>query len=39
MKRHKASWPFIDPVNRDDVSDYFTIITDPIDIKTIEKKL
>lgn len=39
MRKHKSSWPFIEPVNRDDVADYFEVIADPIDIKTIEKKL
>ncbi|KAL4509276.1 hypothetical protein ABPG72_018207 [Tetrahymena utriculariae] len=39
MKRHKQSWPFLDPVNKDDVPDYYDVITDPIDIKAIEKKL
>lgn len=39
MKRHKQSWPFIDPVNKDDVPDYYDVITDPVDIKLIEKKL
>lgn len=29
----------MEPVNRDDVADYFEVINDPIDIKTIEKKL
>lgn len=30
MKRHKQSWPFIDPVNKDDVPDYYDVIADPI---------
>lgn len=30
MKRHKQSWPFVDPVNKDDVPDYYDVITDPI---------
>jgi histone acetyltransferase len=49
MRKHKSAWPFLEPVNKDDVPDYYDIITDPIglikfitkflDIKTIEKKL
>ncbi|CAD8161559.1 unnamed protein product [Paramecium pentaurelia] len=39
MRKHKSAWPFLDPVNKDDVPDYYDVITDPIDIKTIEKKL
>ena len=32
MKKHKSSWPFLEPVNKDDVPDYYDIITDPIGI-------
>lgn len=39
MKRHKSVWPFLEPVNKDVVTDYFDIIEKPIDISTIEKKL
>lgn len=39
MKKHQASWPFRDPVSVDDVPDYHLVIKEPIDIKTIEKKL
>lgn len=34
MKKHKSSWPFLEPVNKDDVPDYYDIITDPIGIYT-----
>ena len=30
MKKHKSSWPFLEPVNKDDVPDYYDIISDPI---------
>ena len=30
MKRHKSAWPFIDPVNKEEVPDYYDIILDPI---------
>lgn len=39
MRKHKSSWPFLEPVNKDDVPDYYDMISDPIDIKSIEKKL
>ena len=39
MKKHKSSWPFLDAVNREEVPDYYDIIKDPIDIKSIDKKL
>lgn len=39
MREQKQSWPFNEPVNRDDVADYYDVIQNPIDLKTIEKKL
>jgi len=39
LRRHKLSWPFLEPVNIEDVPDYYEYITEPIDIKAIEKKL
>ena len=47
MRKHKSAWPFLEPVNKEDVPDYYDIVTDPIgkhhnhiiDIKSIEKKL
>jgi len=39
MKRHKTAWPFTEPVNKDDVPDYYEIIKDPIELKTISKRL
>ena len=30
MRKHKSSWPFLEAVNKDDVPDYYDIITDPI---------
>jgi histone acetyltransferase len=39
MKRHKSAWPFLEPVNKDDVPDYYEIVKDPIELKTISKKL
>lgn len=39
LKKHQASWPFKDPVSNEDVPDYSSIVKDPIDLRTIEKKL
>lgn len=39
FKRHKSAWPFNEPVNKEDVPDYYEKIKEPMDIKTIEKKL
>ncbi len=37
MRRHKCSWPFVDPVNKDDAPDYYDIILEPIGKKLIVK--
>ncbi|KRX08151.1 Bromodomain [Pseudocohnilembus persalinus] len=39
MRRHKQGWPFMEPVNKEDVADYYDVISDPIDLKTVEQKL
>lgn len=36
---HKQAWPFLNPVNRDEVADYYNVITSPMDLSTIEDKL
>ncbi|KAI0430927.1 histone acetyltransferase GCN5-like protein [Xylaria sp. FL1042] len=36
---HKQAWPFLHPVNRDEVADYYNVITSPMDLSTIEEKL
>ncbi|XP_022240154.1 bromodomain adjacent to zinc finger domain protein 1A-like [Limulus polyphemus] len=37
--RHPESWPFLRPVSRNKVSDYYTIIQNPMDFGTIKTKL
>jgi histone acetyltransferase len=39
MKKHQSSWPFLEPILPENVPNYLSIIRDPIDIKTIEKRL
>jgi histone acetyltransferase len=39
FKKHQASWPFREPVSLDDVPDYHLVVKEPMDSKTIEKKL
>lgn len=36
---HQDSWPFKEPVDARDVPDYYDIIKDPIDLKTMSKRL
>ncbi|KAH7285927.1 hypothetical protein KP509_33G051500 [Ceratopteris richardii] len=36
---HGDAWPFKDPVDPREVPDYYDIIKDPIDLKTISKRL
>ncbi|KAI1333022.1 histone acetyltransferase GCN5 [Xylariaceae sp. FL0255] len=36
---HKQAWPFLNPVNKDEVADYYNVITNPMDLSTIEDKL
>ena len=33
------SWCFRDPVNTEEVTDYLDVVTEPIDLKTIEKRI
>lgn len=39
LQAHAASWPFRQPVNTDDVPDYLTVVTHPIDLSTMESRL
>eukprot|EP00736_Rhodelphis_marinus_P009427 Rmarinus@m.22081 len=39
LKRHSSAWPFLEPVKADEVPDYFDVIKDPIDLKTLEERL
>ncbi|KAL8797008.1 MAG: hypothetical protein Q9195_000779 [Heterodermia aff. obscurata] len=39
LQNHGSSWPFAHPVNRDDVADYYDVITEPMDLSTMETKL
>ena len=35
----KNSWPFLTPVDKESAPDYDTIVSDPIDISMITKRL
>ncbi|KAK4169715.1 putative histone acetyltransferase [Cladorrhinum sp. PSN259] len=39
MQNHKQAWPFLNPVNREEVPDYYNVITTPMDLSTIEERL
>lgn len=39
VAEHGDAWPFKDPVDPREVPDYYDIIKDPIDLKTISKRL
>lgn len=39
LKTHKSAWPFLKPVSREEVSDYYDVITNPIDLQTITKRV
>ncbi|ORY97377.1 putative histone acetyltransferase [Syncephalastrum racemosum] len=39
LRDHASSWPFQDPVNADEVTDYYEIIREPMDLKTLEQNV
>ncbi|KAI1101356.1 histone acetyltransferase GCN5-like protein [Jackrogersella minutella] len=39
IQNHKHAWPFLNPVNADDVPGYYDFIKSPMDISTMEDKL
>ncbi|KAK7203470.1 hypothetical protein BZA70DRAFT_299901 [Myxozyma melibiosi] len=39
MMNHPSAWPFAQPVNKDEVADYYTIIQEPMDLSTMEQRL
>jgi histone acetyltransferase len=39
MQNHNSSWPFIHPVNKDEVADYYEVIKEPMDLETMETNL
>ncbi|PQE03301.1 histone acetyltransferase GCN5 protein [Rutstroemia sp. NJR-2017a BBW] len=39
LQTHASSWPFLNPVNKDEVADYYEVITNPMDFATMEEKL
>lgn len=39
IQNHKQAWPFLKPVNKDEVLDYYKVIESPMDLSTIEERL
>ncbi|KAI3539617.1 hypothetical protein CPAR01_01215 [Colletotrichum paranaense] len=39
LQNHQSAWPFLVPVNKDDVADYYEVIKEPMDLSTMETKL
>ncbi|KAK4138784.1 histone acetyltransferase GCN5 [Trichocladium antarcticum] len=39
IQNHKQAWPFLHPVDRDEVPDYYNIIAAPMDLSTVEARL
>ncbi|KAK4129365.1 histone acetyltransferase-like protein [Parathielavia appendiculata] len=39
LQNHPSSWPFLVPVNKDEVLDYYDVIKEPMDLSTMETKL
>ncbi|KAK3382369.1 histone acetyltransferase GCN5-like protein [Lasiosphaeria ovina] len=39
LQNHPSSWPFLMPVNKDEVADYYDVIKEPMDLSTMESKL
>ena len=39
VKSNQYSWPFLEPVNPDEVVDYYEVIKEPMDLKTIGQRL
>lgn len=38
IQNHTSAWPFTQPVNRDEVADYYEVIKEPMDLSTMEEK-
>lgn len=39
IQKHKQARPFLKPVNKDEVPDYYNVITTPMDLSTVEERL
>lgn len=39
LQNNAASWPFAQPVNKEEVPDYYEVVKEPMDLSTMEQKL
>ncbi|CAI6334561.1 unnamed protein product [Periconia digitata] len=39
IQNHQSAWPFLKPVDKDEVPDYYNVITSPMDLTTMEERL
>ncbi|KAJ6587080.1 hypothetical protein DFH09DRAFT_1142523 [Mycena vulgaris] len=39
LKEHSSAWPFVKPVIAEEVADYYDVIKEPMDFKTMTEKL
>ncbi|KAI9483024.1 MAG: hypothetical protein EXX96DRAFT_477298 [Benjaminiella poitrasii] len=39
LRAHPHSWPFHEPVNADEVADYYEVIAEPMDLNTLEENV
>ncbi|KAF5964964.1 histone acetyltransferase GCN5 [Fusarium bulbicola] len=39
VQNHKQAWPFLHPVNKDDVPDYYNVVITPMDLSTMLERL
>lgn len=39
IQNHKQAWPFLKPVDRDEVPDYYNVMTSPMELTTMEERL
>ncbi|CCH60454.1 hypothetical protein TBLA_0C06610 [Henningerozyma blattae CBS 6284] len=39
IQNHASAWPFLQPVNKEEVPDYYEVIKEPMDLSTMEIKL
>jgi len=39
LQTHKMAWPFLEPVDPNEVPDYYAVIKEPMDLATVSKKV